>query len=243
MSKTKIPCSELPWGQLPSPTVQASAVTSPFCCALQKCVLGWVRAGLPGSSITAFGSHQKCLLPGPHISFHILRGISFWFACFSLILFFSFFRFFFLNQTTVEDMSLEGVSGGHSVQCPPPSGASQVDRVAQGRISGKRHSNPAHLFQGLTTLLGRTFKVLSALSTFIISPSFSACPRSICHCLASALIHMLLSGILCALCTRFAEALVPSLQLAHTIHPFSKRTRKKMLKNALGTECREHTWV
>jgi len=95
MSKTKIPCSELPWGQLPSPTVQASAVTSPFCCALQKCVLGWVRAGLPGSSITAFGSHQKCLLPGPHISFHILRGISFWFACFSLILFFSFFLFFF----------------------------------------------------------------------------------------------------------------------------------------------------
>jgi len=157
--------------------------------------------------------------------------------------FFPFFFFFFLNQTTVEDMSLEGVSGGHSVQCPPPSGASQVDRVAQGRISGKRHSNPAHLFQGLTNLLGRTFKVLSALSTFIISPSFSACPRSICHCLASALIHMLLSGILCALCTRFAEALVPSLQLAHTIHPFSKRTRKKMLKNALGTECREHTWV
>lgn len=222
MSKTKIPCSELPWGQLPSPTIQASAVTSPFCCALQKCVLGWVRAGLPGSSITAFGSHQKCLQPGPSTYSEGSPSdlpVSPWYS-------------FFLNQGTVEDMSLEGVFRGHLVHCPAPIRASQVDQVAQGHISRRHHSNPDHLFQGLTILLGRTFKILSALFTFIISPSFSACPCPICHCLASTL--MLLSGILCALSTHFCWAVVPSLQLEHTIHvpPFFKENneKKKCLK-------------
>lgn len=224
MSKTKIPCSELPWGQLPSPTIQASEVTSPFCCALQKCVLGWVRAGLPGSSITAFGSHQKCLLPGPSTYSEGSPSdllVSPWYS-------------FFLNQATVEDMSLEGVSGGHLVHCPAPIEASQVDQVAQVHISRRHHSNPAPLFQGLTTLLGRTFRILSALSTFIISPSFSACPCPICHCLASTLIHMLLSGILSALSTYFCWAVVNFLavRIHHSCFTLFQREQreKKCLK-------------
>lgn len=118
------------WVRLKFPVLSFHGVSSPpppfraqqslllFCCALQKCVLGWVRAGLPGSSVTAFGSHQTAgknaycwglAAPFTHLEGSPSDSLVIPWDC------------FFLNRRIIENIRLERTSGGHLVQSPAQS--------------------------------------------------------------------------------------------------------------------------
>lgn len=168
MSKTKIPCSELPWGQLPSPPpFRARQLLLLFCRALQKCLLGWVRGGLPGNSVTAFGPTKqwaKMPLLGPHSSFHILWGLPLIRVPLDTI--------FFWIRESQKTLGWQGPLGGRFVQSPAQSFTRRSSCSRSGpaellKISKRSHRNLGHLFQCLTIFIGK-FKNLSALSAFMV---------------------------------------------------------------------------
>lgn len=146
-----------------------------FCCALQKCLLGWVRAGLPGKCYCICpptNSGQKCLLRGPHRSFHTLWGLSLIHVPLDTV--------FYWIRGSQKTLGWQGPLGGHFVQSPAQSftsrsSCSRSRPVELLKISKRYHRNCRHVFQCLTTFIGK-FKNLSALSTFMVCSCFSACP-------------------------------------------------------------------
>lgn len=179
MSKTKIPCSELPWGQLPSPPpFRAQQSLLLFCRALQKCLPGWVRGGLPGNSVTAFGpTKQRAKMPllGPHSSFHILWGLPLIHVPLDTV--------FFSIRGSQKTLGWQGPLGGRFfVQSPAWSFTSRSSCSRSGpaellKISKRSHRNLGHLFQCLKTFTGK-FKSLSSLPTFMVCPFLSSVSAS-----------------------------------------------------------------
>lgn len=249
------------WVRLKFPVLSFHGVSSPpppfraqqslllFCCALQKCVLGWVRAGLPGSSVTAFGSHQTAgknaycwglAAPFTHLEGSPSDSLVTPWDC------------FFLNRRIIENIQLERTSGGHLVQSPAQSftitsGCLRSWPAELLKISKRCHSNLGHLFQYLTFTEKNFLK--------------SACPihihgLSLFLCLPVS--HLSVFNIQSYTCGPSRDVFMCPLQRfcfgtfsavsplsGHHSCPtvFQKRTsdcktRKNTFKNILRTECR-----
>lgn len=88
---------------------------------------------------------------------------------------------FFLNRRIIENIRLERTSGGHLVQSPAQSfiirsGCSRSRSGELLKISRRYHSNLGHLFQCLTTFIGKN--PFPALSIFMVC-SLLACAPSV----------------------------------------------------------------
>lgn len=158
---------------LPTPS-RAQQSLLLFCRALQKCLLGWVRAGLPGNSVTASGPNKqwaKMPLLGPRSNLHTLWGLPLIHSPLDTV--------YFWIRGSPKTRSGQAPLGGGFVQPAAPSFTSRSSCSRSGpaellKISKRYHRN-LETFQCLTTFTGKISN-LSALSTCMVCPRFSACP-------------------------------------------------------------------